>query len=50
MQAACQKEGIEVLGGLGMPLTHLSYKGMGHSACNSEFEDLHEWLTTKIPA
>jgi predicted esterase len=47
--AACQKEGIEVLGTLGVPLKHLSYKGMGHSACNSEFEDLGEWLTAQIP-
>lgn len=46
---ACQKEGIVTLEGLGIPLTHKSYPGMGHSACNPEFEELGNWLKARLP-
>mmetsp|Transcript_18237 Transcript_18237/g.34734 ORF Transcript_18237/g.34734 Transcript_18237/m.34734 type:complete len:256 (-) Transcript_18237:236-1003(-) len=47
---ACQKEGITVLGELGCPLTYHSYPDMGHSACNSELQDLAEWINKQLPA
>jgi len=46
---ACQKEGITVLESQGVPLTHKAYGGMGHSACNPEFEDLLAWLKERLP-
>jgi len=44
-----QEQGVPFLKGLGIPVEHHTYNGMGHSACPEEFEVLRQFLVNRIP-